>query len=213
MRKSQIPLAALIGIVLFIVVAWAAISFGAGIFRLSQQANSDFNELDSVIKDIAASEVNSLENVPLRMDDKTALVFFNKDAEILEIQGVRSDAGYKAGYSISIPRPSLCIGGCLCLCKKVNKVGASAEFECSKNICSSDHDFELELYSSLLSCKDKNDNCLQGTNGGYILERNAIFTKNQPRAMSIYIQKTDKNKVVICDVLNEQGNCILPQNI
>ncbi len=208
-RKSQL-LGALTGIVLFLIVLLAAINFAKGIFKLSQQSSDDFNTLNSLIDDVSKADVGSIESMPLRIDKGAAIVFFeNKGKPIVITCGYffRSEiyGATKKTESKEIAVPTNCESGktCVCLCKKLELTKDKAtnkEYYLCQNILCKSNEFDIKYKSSTpLQCT--------ATEGGSIIERDALKDVKAPRERTIYVEKTSEKLITICDAL-EQGKCV-----
>jgi len=209
MRKAQLPLSALIGIVLFLIVLVPSVLWAKNLFRLSAQANNDFLELDKTIRSISESGLYSLESLPFRMDKKTALVFFASKADKVELRVRGSPIASVPGAApyYEVIRPTECTNNCFCLCKELKETGKKNSYLCSQNICLPDYP-AVSIVAQFCSIK-LTLNCLDSTTGGSLLQRGALFTFEEQRARGLYVQKLE-DTVVVCDELDQNGNCGLP---
>lgn len=201
MRKAQIPLGMIFGIILFLILLIASISWAKGLFRLSQQASDDFYKLDALIKEVASSNIRSIESIPYRLDQGTALVFFNKDSKETEIDIRRFGL-------IKIEKPQECTKNCMCLCQEIDSRGELAYF-CSRKICITDYDLGIQVATSQICSEQNNLVCIKSTKGGFIIDRKFQAIS---RDIALYVQKIGQDEIAICNVLDDRNNCKLPQS-
>ena len=190
-RIAQSPITLRLAMVLVIAMLlfFSTFKIIGWIFRLSDTSLQSFNTLTRELKK-AGPVLNS---VPLRMDEKTAIVFFNEGPvtvkyvlnEKQDTQNPTPDphAGLLTSIDYTFVRPAQCTGAsCVCLCRSVKQ--EVANMHCLKSVC------DNTLKNQFTGDCDEGFACEDGV----VFSRSVFMGEPAPRAAYF---KLENNRIAV----------------
>lgn len=197
MNKKSIMFSFFLRLLIALIIFIPTVYFFSSLFRLSESALDNYNNLAEKVKEIAEIPGEYKESVVLRLDKDTAVLGFKKDSNELFFYGVggRKKAGQQP-IDFTNPLPHIPPGSkfikpneceedkaCMCLCQEVNTDKTPKEpIECNRRICNSyDNINFISEKSKYLFAREKEI-------GGFIIERFSLLYREE-RLKSVYIHK------------------------
>ena len=211
-KKSSIPVAFLITLVLAGLLFFPTCKFFADYLRLSTEAKGSFNDFVESVKQSAENlGVSKYDNKILYLDEGTAVVFFQKNSKTAELTVVTQEGislPYYKHLVINRPTTPECslLGSCICRCTKFiedksykKQLHQHTYYTCDSLTCEGPFDFDIQI-AGLLQYEEAEISVIDKMQGGIIIEKDPIagWPKQQQRHISTYIQKCSKNTISIC---------------
>ncbi len=212
-KKAQIPLNALMGIIIGVIVILAFLGGGSKLLSMisSSNAKPDFNNLDATIKQVDAGTPGTIEPLSFYMDKNTAVVWFGATQNSASItysqSSVAIGSGTQPSQTFTINRPVSATGAVLCLCTvSFDTSSLKGTSDCTAPICEPNYDFATFLSDlSISDCKTTSTYCISESSGAMILPN--FYKDIDPYSdkngeLPLYIGKLDQNTIVLSDQLN-----------
>lgn len=183
MRKKGMMYEFIIRIVIALAILIPIAVFASSFFRLSNQGLDSYNQLVFLIKDVNSKAGDFAgEEMPLFMDQETAIVGFAKGDKAFEYQSttyksqIPSPNPNPINTEIKIDyiyqRPEKCgEKACVCLCRKVEIDSTDYSRVCQESICNTFEDVSFLPYAEFPVSSDE---FAVYKNGGFLLTRHYL---------------------------------------
>jgi len=186
-KKGLIMIETIVKLLLVIMILFFVTKCTSEFFRTSSEAKQDFVNLVNDIKDVAGSPVGERNSDIYKMDDMSAIVYF-------EDQGDTNFEGYFARFIFERPSPCAVGKTCICLFRNIEITDKEIDGQVyymvvDKNVNCEQLDVKLEVNScSVGTPSEKGVNVFVSCpDNGFIIERNFGKKYNEGKIDNTYL--------------------------